>query len=99
MGTRKGDRVTSLHRHVPITRSQAQTHIEGDGQGEEVGGEVAEDALEVVQVAPLAVAVWIPPDKVTAVRCVEATHGAALWRDKAGDMGDRATKGGWIGAM
>lgn len=59
---------------------RSQTHIEGDGQREEVGAEVAEDALEVVQVAPFAAAVGIPPDKVTAVRCVETTHSTALRR-------------------
>lgn len=92
VGTRKGER-QELHPSAdtcPSPGPRVQTHIEGDGQREEVGGEVAEDALEVVQVAPLTVAVGIPLDKVTAVRCVQATHGSALRRGKAGDMGGRA---------
>lgn len=94
MGTRKGDRVTSHRRHLPITRSpRAQTHIEGDGQREEVGGKVAEDALEVVQVAPLIVAVGVHSDKVAAVRNIQATDGTALQRGKTRDTDDRATKG------
>lgn len=48
----------------------AGPHVEGDGQREEIRGEVAEDAFQVVQVAPLAVAIRIGPDEVTAVRGV-----------------------------
>lgn len=94
MGTRKGDKSyippeTPAHYQDP----RAQTHIEGDGQREEVGGKVAEDALEVVQVAPLIVAVGIHPDKVAAVRNIQATDGTALQRGKTKDMDDTAPRG------
>lgn len=39
---------------------------------------MTEDALEVVQVAPLTAAVGIHPDKVAAVRSVQGTHGSAV---------------------
>lgn len=50
---------------------------------------MAEDALEVVQVAPLIAAVGVHPDKVAAARNIQATDGPALQRD----TDDRATKG------
>lgn len=57
-------------------------HVEGDGQREEVGWEVAEDAFEVVQVAPVTAAVRVGPDEVTAVRGIQATHFSTLWERK-----------------
>lgn len=39
---------------------------------------MAEDAFQVVQVAPLAAAVRVGPDEVTAVRSVQATHVTTL---------------------
>lgn len=63
---------------------KAGPHVEGDSQREEVGGEVAEDAFQVVQVAPLAAAVRVGPDEVTAVRSVQATHITTLQEKKEG---------------
>lgn len=54
---------------------------------------MAEDALEVVQVAPLIVAVGVHPDKVAAVRNIQATDGTALQRGKARDTDDKAPRG------
>lgn len=58
--------------------------MEGDGQREEAGGEGAEDAFQVVQVAPLAAAVRVGPDEVTAVGRVQATHITALQEGSGG---------------
>lgn len=73
----------------------AGPHIEGDSQREEVGREVAEDAFQVVQVAPITVAVGVGPDEVTAVRDIQGTHLATLQEDREGDIRGRDLPEDW----
>lgn len=48
---------------------------------------MAEDAFQVVQVAPLAVAIRVGPDEVTAVRGVQLTHITTLQEGREGEVG------------
>lgn len=86
MGRREGEGGVKSRRGPQPTHQlpEAGPYIEGDGQREEVGGEVAEDAFQVVQVAPTTVAVGVGPDKVTAVRSVQAAHVTTLQKGKGG---------------
>lgn len=46
---------------------------------------MAEDAFEVVQVAPFTAAVRVGADEITAVRGIQATHFSTLWEGR-GDI-------------
>lgn len=56
---------------------------------------MAEDAFQVVHVAPITVAVGVGPDKVTAVRDIQATHLATLQEDREGDIRGRDFPEDW----
>lgn len=52
---------------------------------------MAEDALEVVQVAPVTAAVGVGADEGAAVRGVQATHFSTLWKGRRGRMSEPTT--------
>ena len=86
-GAREGERALSPAGATgPLTSTPpgAGPHVEGDGQREEAGWEVAEDALEVVYVAPVTAAVGVGADEGAAVRGVQATHFSTLRKGRWG---------------
>lgn len=80
---------------IPTPQPGAGPHVEGDGQREEVRGEVAEDAFEVVQITPFAAAVGGRPDEVATGRDVQATHVTTLQGGREEDIRGRHPEGRW----
>lgn len=69
----------SQKRSVPQQhRPSSHPYVEGDGQGQQLGGEDAEDPLEVVEEATLQPAVGVAPDEAAPLGAVAFPHLPAL---------------------